>query len=155
MLQRGHLRLIDKCGLYMYTFFFLSKFSWCGLYSGALNSPEITIHTYRQHILCQWPHWGNGTWKVSWPLDRHKGRRQWHKQNLFQFKKTITFLNLTHSCFLLLYPTEPVRASASVSVPCHCFDGPLFQNSSSPENVPNGPKPHLWLALPLSATLTQ
>ena len=41
--RRGHLRLIDKCGLYMYTFFFLFKISWCGLYSGALYSPEITV----------------------------------------------------------------------------------------------------------------
>lgn len=44
-LQRGHLRLIVKCGLYMYTFVFLSKFSRCGLNSGALNSPEITVTT--------------------------------------------------------------------------------------------------------------
>ena len=29
--------------LYMNTFVFLSKFSWCGLYSGALNSPAITV----------------------------------------------------------------------------------------------------------------
>ena len=43
MLQHEHLRLIDKCGLYMYKIFFLFKFSGCGLYSGALNSPKITV----------------------------------------------------------------------------------------------------------------
>lgn len=45
LLQRGHLRLIVKCGLHMYTFVILSKFSRCGLNSRVLNSPEITVIT--------------------------------------------------------------------------------------------------------------
>ena len=40
---RGHLRLIDKCGLFMYNFFFLLKISRCGLFIGPLYSPEITV----------------------------------------------------------------------------------------------------------------
>ncbi len=50
MLHIGHMRLIDKCGLYIYIYiyiyihiFFLFKLSWCGLYSGALNSLNITV----------------------------------------------------------------------------------------------------------------
>ena len=42
--SRGHLRLIDKRGLFMYNFFFLLKISRCGLFIGALYSPEITVH---------------------------------------------------------------------------------------------------------------
>ena len=44
MFQQGHLRLIDKCGLFMYNFFFLLKISRCGLYIGVLYSPEFTVH---------------------------------------------------------------------------------------------------------------
>ena len=44
ILRRGHLRLIDKCGLFMYNFFFLLKISRCGLFIGALYSPEITVY---------------------------------------------------------------------------------------------------------------
>ena len=36
--------LIVRCVLNMYKTFFLFKFSGCGLYSGALNSLEITVH---------------------------------------------------------------------------------------------------------------
>ena len=43
ILRRGHLRLIDKCGLFMYNFFFLLKISRCGLYIGAAYSPEFTV----------------------------------------------------------------------------------------------------------------
>ena len=39
-----HLRLIVQCGLYMHTFVSFLKFSWCGLYTGAPYSPEITLH---------------------------------------------------------------------------------------------------------------
>ena len=45
ILRRGHLRLIDKCGLFMYNFFFLLKISRCGLFIGALYSPEFTVTT--------------------------------------------------------------------------------------------------------------
>ena len=41
--RRGHLPHTDKCGLYMYNFFFPFKISWCGLYSGALNSLEFMV----------------------------------------------------------------------------------------------------------------
>lgn len=34
---------VDPCGLYMYIFFFFFKVSGCDLYSGALNSSEITV----------------------------------------------------------------------------------------------------------------
>ena len=42
--SRGHLRLIDKRGLFMYNFFFLLKNSRCGLFIGALYSPGITVN---------------------------------------------------------------------------------------------------------------
>ena len=43
MLQHENLRLIVKCGLYMYKIYFLFKFSWCSLYSAALNSARLTL----------------------------------------------------------------------------------------------------------------
>ncbi len=48
---REHLWLIDKCGLCMYNIFYLFKISQCSLYSGALNSPKITVHTLLFHCL--------------------------------------------------------------------------------------------------------
>ena len=47
---RGHLRLIYKCGLFMYNFFFLLKISRCGLLIGALYSPEITVDIFLLNI---------------------------------------------------------------------------------------------------------
>src|SRR4029434_6587127 len=38
-----HLRLRDMCGLFMLKIIIFEKFSGCGIYSGALNSPEITV----------------------------------------------------------------------------------------------------------------
>ena len=45
-----HLRLIDMCGLFMSKIIIFEKFSGCGLYSGALNSPEITVHLHLHYI---------------------------------------------------------------------------------------------------------
>lgn len=42
MLQRGYQQSIDKRGLDIYKIIFY-LFSGCGLYSGALSSPEITV----------------------------------------------------------------------------------------------------------------
>ena len=50
-------------------FFFLSKFSWCGLYSGALNSPEITV-IYQQIMKACQDHL-NSHYRLSFEHIRH------------------------------------------------------------------------------------
>lgn len=35
--------MMKTCSFYMYKIYFLLKFSWCGLYSGAIWSPEFTV----------------------------------------------------------------------------------------------------------------
>ena len=47
-----HLRLIDMCGLFMLKIIIFKKFSGWGLYSGALNSPEITVITLSYNYEC-------------------------------------------------------------------------------------------------------
>ena len=50
-----HLRLIDMCGLFMLKIIIFKKFSAWGLYSGALNSPEITVVCVCVHV-CECVH---------------------------------------------------------------------------------------------------
>lgn len=46
MLQGEHLWVIDECSSFMCFFFFLNL---VGLYSGAPNSPEITVQVEKGH----------------------------------------------------------------------------------------------------------
>lgn len=57
MLQRGLLRLIEKCGLHIYNYFFLFKFQWvrlpfrCAQHSGNYGTFTIASHFWSTFLL--------------------------------------------------------------------------------------------------------
>ena len=69
----SYVRLIDQCGLYVDKIRIFKKNSGCGLYTGALNRPKITVITFSTWEYWQGHNWPSAVLQHVWSVSKLTG----------------------------------------------------------------------------------
>ena len=75
----SYVQLINQCGLYVDKIKIFKKISGCGLYTGALNRPKITVDACRNKSEGEGQRKEDWHWQIwKWNHYTHAKQEQWH-----------------------------------------------------------------------------